>query len=227
MLEAAPATFKLALYTPPHLAMSAVDGFHAATGMPYWMTIVAITLAIRTAILPVGVLSARNAARTAAMKPEMDLLQEAIKVMIGSSCGFESHSRKAGRAFLLLRLLLLRLPLLCMFPRLCRCSALGFARWHRMYAYAWAWLGRSLNSTKGCSAVAALCLVTLSTMSTSVLQISAVASRLRTVGYIKADGVEQCGPSIERERVEFMMPAFCGTRRRFSFAHDFGQMQLQ
>lgn len=70
----------MALYTPPQLAMMAVDGVHAMTGMPYWMTIVAITLGIRTAILPIGLLAARNGARTAAMKPEMDALQAAIKV---------------------------------------------------------------------------------------------------------------------------------------------------
>ncbi|CAN0317012.1 unnamed protein product, partial [Laminaria digitata] len=79
VIEAAPATFKMALYTPPHLAMCAVDAVHAGTGMPYWMTIVAITLAMRTAILPVAVVSARNAARSAAMKPEMDLLQAAVE----------------------------------------------------------------------------------------------------------------------------------------------------
>lgn len=82
MIEAAPATFKLALYTPPYLAMCALDSVHAATGMPYWMTIVGITLALRMAILPVGVLTARNAARTGAMKPEMDQLQAAVKVTL-------------------------------------------------------------------------------------------------------------------------------------------------
>lgn len=80
VIEAAPATFKMALYTPPHLAMCAVDAVHAGTGMPYWMTIVAITLAMRTTILPVALVSARNAARSAAMKPEMDLLQAAVEV---------------------------------------------------------------------------------------------------------------------------------------------------
>lgn len=84
MEVASPETFKMALYTPPQLAMMAVDSVHAATGMPYWMTIVAITLGIRTVILPVGVLSARSGARTTAMKPEMDALQDAIKVGVSS-----------------------------------------------------------------------------------------------------------------------------------------------
>lgn len=70
----------MASYWPPDLAMMAVEGVHGMTGMPYWMTIVAITLGIRTAILPIGILAARNGARTAAMKPEMDALQAAIKV---------------------------------------------------------------------------------------------------------------------------------------------------
>ncbi len=69
---------------PSDLAILAVDGVHAATGMPYWATIVAITLGIRTAILPIGLLAARNGARTAAMKPEMDALQEAIKVTVAA-----------------------------------------------------------------------------------------------------------------------------------------------
>lgn len=80
-MEVAPETFKLALHTPPDLAIMAVDGVHAATGMPYWMTIVAVTLGIRSALLPIGVLAARNGARTGAMKPEMDALQAAIKVV--------------------------------------------------------------------------------------------------------------------------------------------------
>ena len=67
-------------YWPPDLAMMAVENVHGMTGMPYWMTIVAITLGMRTAILPIGLLAARNGARTAAMKPEMDALQAAIKV---------------------------------------------------------------------------------------------------------------------------------------------------
>lgn len=71
-------------YWPPDLAMMAVESVHATTGMPYWMTIVAITLGIRTAIVPIGLLAARNGARTAAMKPEMDALQAAIKVC---ACG--------------------------------------------------------------------------------------------------------------------------------------------
>lgn len=76
----APETFKMALYTPPQLAMTAIDSVHAMTGMPYWMTIVAITLGMKTAIVPIGLLAARNGARTAAMTPEMDALQAAIKV---------------------------------------------------------------------------------------------------------------------------------------------------
>lgn len=81
MAEAAPAAFNFAFSSPPELAMMVVDGVHASTGMPYWMSIVAITLSLRTAILPIGALAARNAARTAKMQPEMDQLQAAIKVI--------------------------------------------------------------------------------------------------------------------------------------------------
>ena len=83
MVEGAPATLEFALSSsssPSEMAMMAVDGVHSALGMPYWMAIVAITFALRTAILPIGVLAARNSARTAKMQPEMDQLQEAIKV---------------------------------------------------------------------------------------------------------------------------------------------------
>lgn len=80
MADNAPLTFEWSLYTLPKLAMAAIDGLHTSTGMPYWVTIVAITMALRTAIVPVGVLSGRNAARTALMKPEMDQLQAAMEV---------------------------------------------------------------------------------------------------------------------------------------------------
>ncbi|CAM9692412.1 unnamed protein product [Ascophyllum nodosum] len=82
VVEGAPATLEFALSSsssPSEMAMMAVDGVHSALGMPYWMAIVAITFALRTAILPIGVLAARNSARTAKMQPEMDQLQEAIK----------------------------------------------------------------------------------------------------------------------------------------------------
>lgn len=111
MRQVAPAS-----YWPPDLAMMAVDSVHSMTGMPYWMTIMAITLGIRTAILPIGLLAARNGARTAAMKPEMDALQAAIKV-----CACDTHTR-----FLcfFLRLLLFRLLA-------CVCVCVGGRCWWR------------------------------------------------------------------------------------------------
>lgn len=68
------------LSIPPQLAISVIDGLHVASGLPYWLAIVAITVGLRTAVLPIVVMSMKNDAKFAAMMPEMDLLEKTRKV---------------------------------------------------------------------------------------------------------------------------------------------------
>ncbi|CAM9120991.1 unnamed protein product [Choristocarpus tenellus] len=66
-------------FAPSELAMRVVDWVHVTGGLPYWAAIGCITLALRSIIFPVGLLSIRNSSRLAIMKPEMDLLKASIE----------------------------------------------------------------------------------------------------------------------------------------------------
>jgi hypothetical protein len=59
--------------------MQGVDALHLATGLPYWATIVCITISLRTIMLPLAIGTMRNSARMAVMKPEMELVTERMK----------------------------------------------------------------------------------------------------------------------------------------------------
>jgi len=65
---------------PGHLVMQGVEALHVASGLPYWATIVVITLGLRTAMLPLAFGTMRNSARMAVMKPEMELVTERMKL---------------------------------------------------------------------------------------------------------------------------------------------------
>jgi YidC/Oxa1 family membrane protein insertase len=67
-------------YYPSELVMQGVELLHQTTGLPYWATIVGITFALRTMLLPVAFKAMRNSARMANMKPELEILQERMKV---------------------------------------------------------------------------------------------------------------------------------------------------
>jgi YidC/Oxa1 family membrane protein insertase len=64
---------------PSELVMKGIELAHQTTGLPYWMTIVGITLTLRTLLLPVAFQAMRNSAKMANMKPELDILQERMK----------------------------------------------------------------------------------------------------------------------------------------------------
>ena len=47
----------------PHVLHQGIDLIHATTGMPYWATIVALTFALRCALLPLAFGTMRNAGK--------------------------------------------------------------------------------------------------------------------------------------------------------------------
>lgn len=67
-------------YYPSDLVCQGVELLHQTSGLPYWATIVGITFALRTMLLPVAFQAMRNSAKLANMKPEMDIMQERMKV---------------------------------------------------------------------------------------------------------------------------------------------------
>jgi YidC/Oxa1 family membrane protein insertase len=61
-----------------HVAMYLVDQIHLVGQIPYWEAIVCATLCIRIAILPIAVQTIKNAARMAALRPDMQKLQDVM-----------------------------------------------------------------------------------------------------------------------------------------------------
>lgn len=66
-------------YWPSHIAIQSIEYLHCVSGLPYWASIVAFTLALRTMLLPVAIKTMQNSSRMAIMKPELELVTERIK----------------------------------------------------------------------------------------------------------------------------------------------------
>ncbi|KAI9501450.1 hypothetical protein GGI26_002475 [Coemansia sp. RSA 1358] len=64
---------------PTRLCEYLLEFTHVATGLPWWATIVAITLVFRTAFLPFVTMSQKHIARLGNTKPEIERIQERIK----------------------------------------------------------------------------------------------------------------------------------------------------
>lgn len=59
-------------------AMMILHGVHAYSGLPWWMSIGLATIAVRTAILPLTIMTMRNSAKMAALQPEIAEQREAM-----------------------------------------------------------------------------------------------------------------------------------------------------
>ncbi|KAG1687973.1 hypothetical protein DVH05_004492 [Phytophthora capsici] len=66
-------------YSLSDLAIRSLDVIHATTGLPWWATIIATTVAVRTAFFPLTVISMRNAAKMKKFQPDMEKLQKEIE----------------------------------------------------------------------------------------------------------------------------------------------------
>ncbi|OQR95764.1 mitochondrial inner membrane protein OXA1 [Thraustotheca clavata] len=73
-----PATAEMG-YSLAEIAVRVLDVVHATTGLPWWATIVASTVAVRSMFFPISVMSMKNSARMNIMKPKLDKLQEEIR----------------------------------------------------------------------------------------------------------------------------------------------------
>jgi len=70
-----PSTASLSLFSPPDLVIRTVTAFHES-GLPWWGSIVLLTVLIRTAMLPLTIASQVNATRMALAQPELEKLKE-------------------------------------------------------------------------------------------------------------------------------------------------------
>lgn len=66
-------------YTPVDLVIKGIEQVHLLSGMPYWATIIALTIGIRLALLPVAVKTQQAAVRLQKIKPDLDRLTNAVK----------------------------------------------------------------------------------------------------------------------------------------------------
>lgn len=65
-------------YSPTHLCMSLIENVHIMADVPYWVTIAGLTVALRIVLLPVAIKTVQNAARMAALRPDMLKVQDAF-----------------------------------------------------------------------------------------------------------------------------------------------------
>lgn len=63
-------------YSLSDLAIRSLDLIHSTTGLPWWATIIATTVAVRTAFFPVAVVTMRNAAKMKFLQPDLEKLRE-------------------------------------------------------------------------------------------------------------------------------------------------------
>ena len=74
-------TVELSNYNPADLMLQLLSSVHEFSGpeVPYAFVIFGMTVAIRTAFLPLAISQQRNASRMAHMKPEMELMKERME----------------------------------------------------------------------------------------------------------------------------------------------------
>lgn len=65
-------------------ALTLLNLVHDTTGLPWWLTIAVSTLAIRTALLPVTLMTMRNSARMGALKDDIADRREAVMAAVRS-----------------------------------------------------------------------------------------------------------------------------------------------
>jgi len=64
---------------PSDYALWTINAIHTGLDIPFWMAIAGTTFAIRTALLPISILTMKHAARMQKAKPEIDVLQNRMK----------------------------------------------------------------------------------------------------------------------------------------------------
>lgn len=72
--------------------MTAIESLHESAGLPWWATVAAITVAARTAVLPLTLSTIRNSAKMQAVKPDLDALKQ--RMQAASSAGDDQQVRR-------------------------------------------------------------------------------------------------------------------------------------
>ena len=82
---------------PVQSAQCLLDFIHLYTGLPWWLSIVAATLAVRTLLLPLAIFQYRNGARMTLMRPEMQALNDRFKAKMANVEGVTILDRQQHR----------------------------------------------------------------------------------------------------------------------------------
>mmetsp|Transcript_12685 Transcript_12685/g.23772 ORF Transcript_12685/g.23772 Transcript_12685/m.23772 type:complete len:446 (-) Transcript_12685:1657-2994(-) len=83
---------------PQDQILELIINIHDASGLNYAFTIGALTLVFRTAMLPLFVKAQQNSSRLAHMKPEMDIIQEKMKLLDPKDLEGQQHLAKQVQA---------------------------------------------------------------------------------------------------------------------------------
>jgi len=66
-------------FYPPEFIQYSVDSFSNLTGLPYWESIIGVTIIFRLLILPIGISTAKASTKMAIVKPDMEKISNAMK----------------------------------------------------------------------------------------------------------------------------------------------------
>lgn len=82
-------------YFPTKAVEFLLDFSHLYTGLPWWATLVAVTVGVRALLLPFSVFQAKHSARLQQMQPEVQKLQEIMSLKRNSANGLSQQDQLA------------------------------------------------------------------------------------------------------------------------------------
>jgi YidC/Oxa1 family membrane protein insertase len=85
------------LSNPSYAISAAIDNLHITLGIPYWEAIVLLTLAVRTAMIPLSIIQLKSQDTMMRLKPEMDKINEAMRLDPDKSSQNVQHYSKQIR----------------------------------------------------------------------------------------------------------------------------------
>ena len=85
------------LSNPSYAISAAIDSLHITLGIPYWEAIVLLTLGVRTAMIPLSIIQLKSQDTMMRLKPEMDKINEAMRLDPDKSSQNVQHYSKQIR----------------------------------------------------------------------------------------------------------------------------------
>eukprot|EP00002_Diphylleia_rotans_P014273 TRINITY_DN2781_c0_g1_i1.p1 TRINITY_DN2781_c0_g1~~TRINITY_DN2781_c0_g1_i1.p1 ORF type:complete len:347 (-),score=61.77 TRINITY_DN2781_c0_g1_i1:255-1295(-) len=86
-------------YMPTALLEQTLNSIHTMSGMPYWMTIVGTTIALRTMLLPLAFKTMRNSAILGYLRPQIEVINQKMKDTMHDREASYKHSLEVQALF--------------------------------------------------------------------------------------------------------------------------------